>query len=219
VNNAKVISVDPHHPDERAIAAAARVIKDGGLVAYPTETYYGLGADALNHEAVEKVFRAKGRDLGKAITVIIDRAGSLPVLAAEAPFVVERLMERFWPGPLTIVLRVSEKVPALLSAGGGKIGVRVPSSAVARALAFKSGCPITATSANPSGGPGLTRAEAVSAEMGCEIDMVLDGGETPGPPASTILDATVSPPAMIREGAVSKRMIEDFLKLKVSTSG
>ncbi|MFQ6118133.1 MAG: L-threonylcarbamoyladenylate synthase, partial [Candidatus Bipolaricaulia bacterium] len=206
-------------PDQKSISRAAEVINAGGLVAYPTETYYALGADALCPSAVEKVYRAKGRDFHKALTILVDRRESLHTLVAQIDPAAEKLMERFWPGPLTIIFAASEKVPALLTAGTGRVGIRVPSSIVARALASTAGRPLTATSANPSGRGGLTRAEDVSAVLGEKIDLILDGGETPGGPESTIVDATVSPPALVRAGAVSRVMVEECLGLRFPTPG
>lgn len=212
----ETVLIDPQNPQRESINRAAVVIRAGGLVAYPTETYYALGADALNEGALRKVYDVKGRSFLKALTVIIDRQESLFSVVQEVPPEAEKLMERFWPGPLTIIFAARSNVPNLLTAGAGKVGVRVPSALAARALASAAGSPLTATSANPSGEGGFTIAKEVSDALGEKIDLILDGGETPGGNASSILDVTFSPPLLIRAGAIPKEMLEGCLRLKIS---
>jgi L-threonylcarbamoyladenylate synthase len=187
----------------------------GGLVAYPTETLYALGVDALNPSALTRVFKVKGRDPLKALTVIVDCRGSLRLLTPDVPSIAEKLMEQFWPGPLTILLQALSEVPASLTAGTGKVGIRVPASAVARELSAVTGRPLTATSANPSGRGGFTSAAEVAAALGGGLDLVMDGGRTPGGSESTILDVTVFPPLLVREGVLSRERLEDYLSLKL----
>lgn len=212
----ETVRIDPQKPQTESINRAAGIIRAGGLVAYPTETYYALGADALNEGAVKKVYDVKGRSFVKALTVIIDRRESLFSLVQEVPQEAEKLMERFWPGPLTIIFTARENVPDLLTSGTGKVGVRVPSLVAARALANATGSPLTATSANPSGEGAFTVAKEVSETLGEKIDLILDGGETPGGDASSILDVTFSPPLLIRAGAIPREMLEGCLRLKIS---
>jgi L-threonylcarbamoyladenylate synthase len=146
----RVRAVDPEQPDPRAIAAAAAVVEAGGLVAFPTESFYGLGADALDAHAVARVFEVKGRPEQKALLVLVDSVEMAASLAAGIPDGVRALMAKHWPGPLTLVLEAPPRVPATLTGGGGTIGVRMPGHGVARALVHSAGRPITAPSANPS---------------------------------------------------------------------
>jgi len=212
---AETVSIDPENHQQRLIRKGAEVIKAGGLVAYPTETFYALGADALNERAVEKVYHVKGRSFHKALTVIIDREESLGSLVANVPPEAEKIIARFWPGPLTIILEASPHVPAILTAGSGKVGVRISSSPFATSLASAAGCPLTATSANPSGLDAFTRAEDISSHLRDKVDLILNCGETPGGPPSSLLDMTASPPLIMRAGAVSREMIEECLQLRI----
>ena len=212
----KTVAIDSQSPESRNIDKAARVIKAGGLVVYPTETFYALGADALNERAVRKVYEVKGRSFSKALTLIIHNRESLLPLVAAVPPGAEKLMAKFWPGPLTIVFKAAGILPSLVTAGTGSIGIRIPSSATAIALACATGRPLTATSANPSGLRGFTRAGEASASLGEEIDMILDGGRTRGGTASTIVDFTVPPPVLIRTGTISREMLEKCLNIKIT---
>ncbi|HVQ77699.1 MAG TPA: L-threonylcarbamoyladenylate synthase [Candidatus Binatia bacterium] len=189
-------------PDRVALTAGARVIRSGGLVAFPTETFYGLGADALDAAAVARLYRAKGRPADKAVLVLVDSIAMAADLVAAIPDRVRELMVRHWPGPLTIVLEASPAVPAALTGGTGTLGVRLPGHAAARGLVAAAGRPVTAPSANPHGAaPPTTAAEVVRA-LGAAVDLVLDGGPTAGGPASTIVDCTTWPPRIVRPGPV-----------------
>ena len=203
----RTIKIDPSDPGA-ALAEAVSVLKAGGLVVYPTESFYAIGADALNPEAVKKVFLAKRRRLKDPLPVIIHDKALIGKysrdLSPEAMVAVERLM----PGPVTLVLRASDAFPADLTAGTGKVGIRVPDHAVAAGLAELFGGPVTATSANISGLPGITEAKAAADAFAGSIDLVIDGGRTPGGPPSTILDVTECPPALIREGPLKISRLE-----------
>ena len=198
----RLSAVDPEQPDVRAIAAAAAVIEAGGLVAFPTESFYGLGADALDTEAVARVFEVKGRPEHKALLVLVDSIDMAAGLAARISDGARALMARHWPGPLTLVLEAAARVPAGLTGGTGTIGVRMPGHPVARALVHSAGRPITAPSANPSeAAPPLTAA-AVRGYFGGLVELILDGGTTAGGPGSTVADCTVWPPRILRQGPV-----------------
>lgn len=216
---AERIKVDAGDLDGNSIRRAAELIGSGGLVVYPTETFYALGADALDGAAVNRVFGLKGRSAGKPLAVIVDGRELLASLTAGIPHWAEKLMERFWPGPLTLIFKASSAIPPSLTAGTGKVGVRVPSSEVARALAAAARRPITATSANLSGGGGVTREEELSHALRAGVDLILDGGTTPGGPESTILDITILPPILVRAGAISREALEEVLKLHISGGG
>jgi L-threonylcarbamoyladenylate synthase len=205
------LKIDPEKPDAEKLAEAIRILREGGVVAFPTETFYGLGADARNEAAVEKIFRIKGRDFRNPLPLIVANENDLIPLVEEIPAAARMLMKAFWPGPLTLVFRASSSVLPRLTAGTGKIGIRVSSHPVARLLAEGLGGPLTATSANLSGGAECISAEAVMDALGDLLDAVIDGGATPGGKGSTILDVTVSPPRILREGAISGNLILNSL--------
>ena len=207
----RCLKIDPGKPDEEKLAEAVRVLREGGVVAFPTETFYGLGADARNETAVEKIFRIKGRDFLNPLPLIVANDRDLIPLVEEIPEAAQVLMNAFWPGPLTLVFRASSSVPPRLTADTGKIGIRVSSHPVARFLAAGLAGPLTATSANLSGGPECSSADAVIRALGDLPDAVIDGGATPGGAGSTILDVTLFPPRILREGAIPSSIILNAL--------
>ena len=194
--------VDARRPDPASLEMAARVLQGGGLVAFPTETFYGLGARALDAAAVARVFQAKGRPADKPLLVLVDSLAMVDRVAGEVPVRARRLMERYWPGALTLVLHAHADLPTALTAGTGTIGVRLSGHPVARALVAAVGEPVTAPSANGHGAPSPRTAEEVVAGLGIRVELVLDGGPTPGGPASTVLDLTRRPAVLLRAGAV-----------------
>jgi len=194
--------VDASRPAPAALEAAAQVLQTGGLVAFPTETFYGLGAHALDEAAVARVFQAKGRPSHMPLLVLVDSVAMVERVAREVPDRARRLMARYWPGPLTLVLPARGDLPTALTGGTGTIGVRLSSHPIARALVETTGAPVTAPSANPHGGASPRRADEVLAALGSRVDLVLDGGPTPGGPASTVLDLTRTPVVVLRAGAV-----------------
>ena len=194
--------VDADRPDPEVLDAAAAVLKSGGTVAFPTESFYGLGADALSPEAVRRIFHMKGRPETKPLLVLVDSVERALALAAEASAGARELMARHWPGPLTLVLRAAPMVPIEVTAGSGTIGVRVPGHAVALGLVRAAGVPVTAPSANLSGGSPPTRAGEVTASFGVAVDFILDGGVTAGGAGSTLADCTVWPPRILRQGPI-----------------
>jgi L-threonylcarbamoyladenylate synthase len=200
---ARVVRVDAAAPDPGVVRQAAQVLRAGGLVAFPTETFYGLGAAALDAAAARRVFAAKGRPASMPLLVLVDSRAMAAAVAADVPARAAALMDRYWPGPLTLVLRAAPRLPAEVTAGTGTVGVRVSAHPVARALVRALGEPVTAPSANPTGAPPPATAEAVLAALGDAIDLVLDAGPTPGGAPSTVLDLTVDPPRVIRQGAIT----------------
>src|SRR4030042_1031173 len=195
-----VLKVDPRRPSKEKICTAANLIKRGGLVAFPTETVYGLGADALNAEAVSAVFEAKRRPLDNPPIVHIADVKTVRRLAVEVPAKAKRLMKEFWPGPLTLILKRSKNVPEVTVAGLDTIAIRMPGHNVALALIRSSECPISAPSANLSGKPSPTSAKHVLEDLDGRIDAVLDAGPTRIGVDSTVLDLTVCPPQVLRPG-------------------
>ncbi|MEN3011868.1 MAG: L-threonylcarbamoyladenylate synthase [Dictyoglomus thermophilum] len=210
-----VLKVDKDNPDLEALEKAAQVLDAGGLVAFPTETVYGLGADALNPEAVRKIFVAKGRPQDNPIIVHVGKKEQVYSLAENVSPIAERLMERFWPGPLTLIFYKSNLVNDIVTAGSPKVGIRQPMNKVALKLLEIFGRPIAAPSANASGRPSPTRAEHVIEDLGDRIDMIIDGGEVSFGVESTVLDVTTDPPIIYRPGACPKEEIERVIGRKV----
>lgn len=202
--------VDPSQPDAAAIASAATVLRAGGLVAFPTETVYGLGANALDGVAVARIFEAKGRPTTNPVIVHVSSMTAARQVCSAWPSVADDLAARFWPGPLTLVLPRSPRVPDSVTAGGATLGVRMPSHPVARALLSAADLPVAAPSANCSAGLSPTHAEHVLRDLDGRIDMLLDGGPTPGGIESTVLDVT-GPPRLLRPGLVSLAELEAII--------
>jgi len=196
------VRIDPVTPDDHVLREAARVLRRGGLVAFPTETFYGLGAAALDPVAVGRVYAIKGRPTSMPLLVLLDAPSRLAQIVDDVPACAWTLIERHWPGPLTLVFRAAAHVPSALTAGTGTIGVRVPSHEVPRALITHLALPVTAPSANPTGAEPPTTADAVLAYFGDRVDLVLDAGPTAGGAPSTVLDVTVDPPRVLRHGAI-----------------
>jgi L-threonylcarbamoyladenylate synthase len=199
----RVRQVSPEAPAPAAVAEAAAVLAGKGLVGFPTESYYGLGADAREASAVRRVFEVKGRPDSKPLLLLVDSLAMLESLVETLPSQARALMERHWPGPLTVVLRARPTVPSAVTAGTGTVGVRIPGHPVALALVRALGAPVTAPSANPSGAPPPTTAQDVVDRFEGKIELVLDAGRTAGGPPSTVVDATVVPPTILRAGAVT----------------
>ena len=197
--------------DTPGIEKSAQIILQGGVVSFPTETFYGLAADPLNERALQKIFQIKGREESKPLLLLIGDRTWVPGIARKISPLAERLMEKFWPGPLTLVLEALPHLPALITANTGKVGLRASSHPVARALALAAGRAITGTSANLSGRPSLLTAPEVFQALGEKLDAILDGGKTAGGLGSTVLDVSGVPPRVIREGAISRRELSPFI--------
>ncbi len=207
-----ILKVNPSSPEKSRIRRAARIIKNGGLVAFPTETVYGLGADATNADAARRIFKAKKRPADNPLIVhvaSIRQAGRIAVMTPDAM----RLAKRLWPGPLTMLLKKKEAVPKIVTAGKEYVAVRMPSNRVALELIRASRTPIAAPSANLSGRPSPTSAAHVIQDLDGRLDMVLDGGSTKHGVESTILDMTTSKPAILREGPYTKELLGRYVKL------
>ncbi len=198
----RTLVVEAARPDPGVLAEAAAVLRSGGLVAFPTESFYGLGTAALAPDAVARVFEVKGRPESKPLLVLVGAVEDALPLCAEIGDGARELMRRHWPGPLTVVLRAAAGVPAALTAGSGTIGVRMPGHPVALGLVRAAGLPVTAPSANPSGEAPPETAAAVRRYFDGRIDLVLDAGPTSGGTGSTVADCTVWPPRILRQGPV-----------------
>jgi len=189
---------------ERQTKQAVEILKKGGIVAYPTDTVYGLGADPLNKRAVDKIYRAKKRPHNQPLPLLLADKSDLSRVAGVLPDIVWKLAGRFWPGGLTLVLKKSSWVPGFVTAGGDSIAVRVPNHDVPIALAQGLGSPIIGTSANISGKPSPITANEAREQLGKEVDLIIDGGRCPGGTESTVLDLSTKVPALIREGAIPR---------------
>lgn len=207
----EVIRVDPEAPDPAALVPAAECLRRGGLVAFPTETVYGLGVHALDRSAVRRLFEAKGRPANDPLIVHVDDIDRMQPLVSEVPDTARPLAARFWPGPLTIVLRRSERVPDEVTAGLSTVAIRVPAHPVARALLMAAGIPVAAPSANLFSRPSPTRASHVMDDLAGRIDLVVDGGATQVGVESTVLDLSGEVPTILRPGAVSIDMLREIL--------
>ncbi|MCI0684141.1 MAG: threonylcarbamoyl-AMP synthase [Gemmataceae bacterium] len=202
------VAIDPLHPAPEIIARAAAVLRGGGLVAFPTETVYGLGANALDERAVQSIFAAKGRPPTNPLIVHVPDLAAAVTLVSDMPAPARALADRFWPGPLSLVLLKSARVPDVVTAGGPTVALRAPAHPVALALLQACGFPLAAPSANPSTHLSPTTADHVLSGLDGKIDMVLDAGPAAGGLESTVLDLTVSPPRLLRPGLATRAQIE-----------
>jgi L-threonylcarbamoyladenylate synthase len=206
-----LLKVNPETPEIEKVRVAAKLIRSGGLVAFPTETVYGLGADALNTEAVLALFEAKNRPLDNPPIVHVCDVEDVYRLAHDVPATGEKLMRMFWPGPLTLVLKRSSVVPDVTVAGLDTVALRMPEHAVALALICESECPISAPSANLAGKPSPTMAKHVLDDLDGRIDAVLDAGPTVIGVESTVIDLTVDPPQVLRPGGTPFEVLKGVL--------
>jgi L-threonylcarbamoyladenylate synthase len=204
----KVLRVDPLNPDVGAIEEAAGVLRAGGLVAFPTETVYGLGADAFNVKAVLRVFEVKARPPDNPLIVHVSGIHMLEEVSADVPEEVLRVLEVAWPGPLTVVLRRSSRLPSVVSGGLDTVAVRAPAHPVALKLIESFGRPVAAPSANLSGRPSPTTAKHVLEDLGGRVDLVLDAGETFFGVESTVVDVLRDPPRVLRPGPIGPEELE-----------
>ncbi|TBR26472.1 MAG: threonylcarbamoyl-AMP synthase [Candidatus Nitrosotenuis sp.] len=207
----KILKINPARPQISMIRQAARLIRKGETVAFPTETVYGLGADALNPSAVKKIFEAKGRPADNPLIVHIHDKEDLKRLASDIPEITEKIIEKFWPGPLTIVLKKSKIVPKITTGGLNTVAIRMPKNKIASLLIKKAGVPLAAPSANFFGRPSPTLAKHVSDDLEGRISMILDGGKTKIGIESTVIDLTGKTPMLLRPGGVTLEQIQKLV--------
>ena len=205
--NAQVISASA----PGATVAAARILADGGLVVVPTDTVYGLAAALSRRDAVARIFVAKRRPQERAIPLLVDSLADLDQVASEVPDAARRLIERFWPGGLTLILPGRPELPSVITAGGSTVAVRMPDHRVVRELIRRLGSPLPTTSANVHARPSPRTAAEAAAELGDAVDLILDDGPAPGGVDSTIVDPLAIPPRILRVGAISVGEIEAAL--------
>ena len=207
--NTKIAILDEHNVNENIINEAGLVIAEGGLVAFPTETVYGLGANALDELAVEKIFKAKGRPQDNPLIVHVADFNIEP-LVKEIPHMAKRIMNRYWPGPITLIFNKSDLIPETTSAGLDTVGIRMPSNLIARKLIEASRTPIAAPSANISGRPSPTDVESCIEDLSGKIDYILGGDKSEVGLESTIVDCTCIPLCILRPGAITIEMLREI---------
>lgn len=207
----QVLELDPERPQQEAIELAASIIRNGGLVAFPTETVYGLGADAVNENAVRKIFEAKSRPADNPCIVHVDSRDMLDRVAGNVGAKAERLIHKFWPGPLTLVLERKPEVAPSVSAGLSTVAVRMPGNRIALDLIRAARTPVAAPSANASGRPSPTTAAHVLEDLCGRIDLILDGGTTKIGIESTVLDVTTDPPVILRPGWITREILSEAI--------
>jgi L-threonylcarbamoyladenylate synthase len=201
------VTVNREEPDPASLVLAAEVIQAGGIIVYPTETLYGIGANALNPRAVTRVHVAKRRDEKKPILVLVPDVGSVESLVSSIGLVARLLMTTFWPGPLTLVFRASARVPAELIRDTETIGIRVPSNLLCIKLLQLAECPLTSTSANISGQPAMRSIDEIQKTLQSSVDLYLDAGVLPESKPSTVVDVSGNVPVIIREGAITRNAL------------
>jgi L-threonylcarbamoyladenylate synthase len=207
----KIVAVDPDHPREDCLEAAMRVLEAGGVIALPTETFYGLACDGLDDDALARVNRLKGRPSDAPILLLLSDRDQAESVAGEPPPSFDALAQRFWPGPLTLVVSALPGLPGPVGGTRGSVGVRVPGLALPRRLASRLGRPVSGPSANRHGESPCRTASEVVEVFGAELDLVLDGGPTPGGASSTILDLTGPRPVVLREGLTPLVALRPFI--------
>lgn len=213
---AEVVPVDFNQPDtsSMAIEGIQSVLNNGGVIAFATDTFYGLGADPFNPEAISKIFKIKQRPSDKPLLVLIHSRDQLTGLAQGVSDQARLLMDHFWPGPLTLIFKAVSGLPDALTGGTGTVGIRLPGHLFTRRFLEALERPLTAPSANISGAEELSTAQQVENSLGDKLDLIIDGGPAPGGKVSTILDTTTNPPTLIREGALSRRDLESALPIQ-----
>ena len=209
--NTIIQKVEKEHPDETVLKQAGEILKSGGLVAFPTETVYGLGGDGLNARSSEKIYAAKGRPSDNPLIIHISDMESLDRIVSYVPEKARKLAEKYWPGPLTMIFQKSEEVPLETTGGLDSVAVRMPSHETARMLIRYGGGYVAAPSANTSGRPSPTKASHVIEDLNGKVEMILDGGEVGIGLESTIVDFTEEIPVILRPGYINQEMLEEVL--------
>ena len=209
----RVVQVDPKTPQAELIRQACETLRRGGLVAFPTDTLYALGGNALDPKAIERVHMVKGRHHGKPLSVLVPSVEEAAGLAARLPDGVRELMRAFWPGALTVVVKAAPSIPGALTASSGTVGLRMPAGTVAQALLTAFAGPVIGTSANKAGGADPADAKTVQKAIGGQIDLILDGGRVTLGVPSTVIDCSTEPARILREGAISRTTLQAKIAL------
>ena len=188
------------------------ILSLGGVIAFPTDTYYGLGVDPYNEKGIRRIFEIKSRAYDKPLLVLISTENQINELTRDISQEAEQLIQKLWPAPLTLIFNAAPKLPDILTSNTGKIGIRLPKNEWTRHLIQTAGCALTATSANKNGGKNTRTAQEVLQVFGNDIDLIIDPGPAPGGKVSTLLDTTISPPAVLRHGAITQQEINFCIK-------
>ncbi len=207
----KIIKINPINPDPEKINKAAVKIRDGGIIVFPTRSLYGLGVNIFDLDALESIFKIKQRMLNKPVSVLVAKEEDIADLVKYIPAAARQIIKNFWPGQITIVFEANDNIPSILNACTGKIGIRLPEQKVARALVDAANTPITGTSANISGNPGCYNIKDLDSSIKDQSEYILDSGVLKGGAGSTVIDVTVNPVKILREGAVSAKDIFSVL--------
>ena len=207
----RLVSIDPCSPDPNDVLQTVRLLDAGGIVAYPTDTLYGLGVSAINCDAVDRLFALKQRRSDKPVPLIVESARAVGRYATHINDAAGKLMEAFWPGPLSLVLAASDVIPVQTHGGTGTVALRVPAAPFAQAVARELGAPLTATSANMAGSAPSVTAREVQELFQDRIDLIIDGGPAANEQPSTIVDVTGERAILLRKGAVRCTALEDVL--------
>ncbi len=207
----RVIKIHPGKAESEKIGQIAQVLRNEGVIVYPTETFYGLGASCFSKTAIRRIYRLKRRPPSKPLPILVSGADMVREVAVEIPDIFWRLAEELWPGPLTVVLKASPVLPGEMLGPGTSVGLRFPSLPWLIALLKETCFPVTATSANVSGEKELSRPEEVIASFQGKVDLIVKGGKTTGIMPSTVVDLTALPPKVLREGALPLSRLEKFL--------
>ena len=207
----KLVKVDTENPEKSVLTEAAEILKNGGLVAFPTETVYGLGANGLDEKACKRIYEAQGRPSDNPLILTIGDLDGLYKIVGKVTENAKKIIDAFWPGPITLVLPKADCVPETVTGGLDTVAVRYPSNKIARELIKIAGIPVAAPSANSSGKPSPTRASHVEFDLNGKIEMIIDGGAADWGLESTILDVSEDKPVLLRPGAVTQDMIEDVV--------
>ena len=216
--NTKIVRMDEEQIEEEVIQRAGQIIRSGGLVAFPTETVYGLGGDALNPASSQKIYAAKGRPSDNPLIVHIADMEALPLIVKRIPEAARRLADKYWPGPLTMIFEKADCVPKETTGGLNTVAVRMPADRIARALITAAGGYVAAPSSNRSGRPSPTTARHVIEDMDGRVEMIIDGGDTQIGLESTIIDLTGGKPEILRPGSVTEEMVKEAIG-SVETQG
>ena len=208
----EIISIDPKRIEKDKIETIVAFLNNDGVIAYLTDTFYGLGVNCYSEKAVKKIFDLKGRDTTKALPVVISGRSMLQDLVGSIPFAFEPLAENFWPGPLTLIFKASERLPGIVSGGSKTIGVRWPDFVWLQALIRRAGFPLTATSANLSEEKEIIDPSRLVEEFEGKIDLIVDGGPAPGGKPSTVVDISSDGLSILREGAIPSSAFRRYQK-------
>ena len=204
----QILKIDPNTSLKSHTKCIRGILKGGGVIAFPTDTYYGLGVNPFNEKGIRRIFEIKAREHGKPLLVLVATDAQVSQLTQNRSQEANRLIQKFWPAPLTLIFTAVPELPTILTAKTGKVGIRLPGNEWTRRLIETAGCPLTATSANRNGGTNPRTAQEVLQVFGNKIDLIINPGPAPGGKVSTLLDTTVSPPVLLRRGAITQQEIE-----------